>query len=103
MPNIGLVTLDLLVVRTFSCFLCPSPSSFLILWFAASIFDSGWLGEGGDGEMYFEVKNVENLMDWICKVKVQEKSKVLWLKQLGGYRDNFYLEKWAESQHVLDS
>lgn len=42
-------------------------------------------------------------MDLICKVKLQEKSKVLWLKQLGGYRDNFYLEKWAESQHVLDS
>ena len=42
-------------------------------------------------------------MDWICKVKLQEKSKVLWLKQLGGYRDNFYLEKSAESQHVLDS
>ena len=42
-------------------------------------------------------------MDWICKVKVQEESKVLWFKQLGEYRDNFYMEKWAESQHVLDS
>ena len=42
-------------------------------------------------------------MDWICKVKAQEESKVLWFKQMGGYSDNFCMAKRAESQHVIDS
>lgn len=65
MPIIGPVTLDL--VRTFFLFSLPallSLCSFLL--FAASIPDvcseSVWEREDEEKQVYFEVKNVENLM-----------------------------------------